>query len=453
MTLQRSSRGASSLPVSGHGQDGHATVPPIVHDVLRSPGQPLDPGVRTLFEPRFGHDFSKVRIHADGQAAESAQAVNADAYTVGHHVVFGAGRHEPTTLPGRELLAHELTHVVQQQGSSESSPLRFGSAHDPCEREAARLASATVGGASLNAVQQASGLVQRQEQAPPTVPPPAAEPAPATGPGPEQQAGPANEPPAAPGAPPAAGGTSTSPTSPTCTLPKSLGVGRTACGTGTDFTHYDFPSISTASTAKLAAWAAANPANPLHLPIRSMVPDVACEAEMDAVLVGFAASAGHAAFSRFKAGTGGTETHNAASTLGAAALASGSFKTTLATVKGNIESQLATQAGSGALNACALSVVPPATHFGVSDGMTLKAVIGGTHGESLNATSFTGDIPKRTYSIGLEFLICDNFGVDEADLYAPGLFGFWVLQHERSATLYAPFINQLDLPVTVSGTF
>jgi hypothetical protein len=96
-------------------------------------------------------------------------------------------------------------------------------------------------------------------------------------------------------------------------------------------------------------------------------------------------------------------------------------------------------------------VTPPATFFGFSDGVALKAVIGGTQGEELFATGFIGSLPTRTYSIDLRFLICDDFGVDEADLYAPGLFAFWVLQHERSP--YAPFINELDLPVTVSGTF
>lgn len=60
-----------------------STVPPIVHEVLRSPGQPLDPAARTLMEPRFGHDFSRVRVHADAAAHESARAVGALAYTVG----------------------------------------------------------------------------------------------------------------------------------------------------------------------------------------------------------------------------------------------------------------------------------------------------------------------------------------------------------------------------------
>jgi hypothetical protein len=89
-------------------------VPPIVHEVLRSPSQALDPATRAFFEPRFGHDFSKVRVHTDATAAESAQAVNTLAYTAGKNVVFGKGRSLPKAADKRELLAHELTHVVQQ---------------------------------------------------------------------------------------------------------------------------------------------------------------------------------------------------------------------------------------------------------------------------------------------------------------------------------------------------
>ena len=68
-------------------------------------------------EPQFGHDFSSVRIHADAAAAESATAVNALAYTVGRDIVFAADRYAPATAAGRRLLAHELTHVVQQGGA------------------------------------------------------------------------------------------------------------------------------------------------------------------------------------------------------------------------------------------------------------------------------------------------------------------------------------------------
>jgi len=91
-------------------------VPPIVHDVLSSSGQPLDAGTRAFMEPRFGHDFSQVRVHTDARAAESAQAVNALAYTVGRDVVFGTGQYAPGTSDGKRLIAHELSHVVQQSG-------------------------------------------------------------------------------------------------------------------------------------------------------------------------------------------------------------------------------------------------------------------------------------------------------------------------------------------------
>ena len=139
-------------------------VPPIVHEVLRSPGRPLDPATRAFMEPRFGHqfasvpshrespriatsalrlgepgdryeqeadrsaelvmrsssfsapahDFSRVRIHTGEQAARAAAGVNARAFTVGSDIVFGANRYSPGTSAGNRLLAHELTHVVQQ---------------------------------------------------------------------------------------------------------------------------------------------------------------------------------------------------------------------------------------------------------------------------------------------------------------------------------------------------
>jgi hypothetical protein len=93
-------------------------APVLVHQVLRSPGQPLDRATRQFFEPRFASfDFAKVRIHTDRDAAASANAVNAAAYTVGDHIVFDNGQYAPGTVPGRLLLAHELTHVIQQGGT------------------------------------------------------------------------------------------------------------------------------------------------------------------------------------------------------------------------------------------------------------------------------------------------------------------------------------------------
>jgi hypothetical protein len=96
------------------------TTPELTHDLesqiqaIRGGGQPLPKSERAFFEPRFGYDFSRVRVHSDAQAAEAARAVNARAFTLGLDVVFGAGQYAPWTTEGQRLLAHELTHVVQQ---------------------------------------------------------------------------------------------------------------------------------------------------------------------------------------------------------------------------------------------------------------------------------------------------------------------------------------------------
>ena len=100
----------------GSSHAGHTAAPPMVHDVLASSGQPLDASARAFFEPRFGHDFSRVRVHSNEAAAQSAREVNAHAYTVGRNIVFGDNRFAPDTYEGRRLLSHELTHVVQQSG-------------------------------------------------------------------------------------------------------------------------------------------------------------------------------------------------------------------------------------------------------------------------------------------------------------------------------------------------
>jgi Domain of unknown function (DUF4157) len=80
-------------------------------------GVPLSSEVRSYFEPRFRHDFSTVRVHADAEAAKGARTVRARAYTVGHDIVFGAGQYAPATMQGKRLLAHELTHVIQQESA------------------------------------------------------------------------------------------------------------------------------------------------------------------------------------------------------------------------------------------------------------------------------------------------------------------------------------------------
>lgn len=124
-----------------------STVPPIVREVLCSPSRPLDTTARGFVESRFGHDFSQVRVHTDPWAAESARAVNALAYTVGRHVVFGAGQYAPGTVAGKRLLTHELAHVVQQSGSQVGVQAQSViSADHPSEREADRAAEAVMAG-------------------------------------------------------------------------------------------------------------------------------------------------------------------------------------------------------------------------------------------------------------------------------------------------------------------
>jgi hypothetical protein len=105
----------------GPGDGGRAAAPPLVGEVLSTPGQPLDAAARAFMEPRFGYDFSQVRVHSDAGAARSARAIAANAYTVGHHIVFAAGRYDAGSVDGGRLLAHELTHVIQQSAAGRPS--------------------------------------------------------------------------------------------------------------------------------------------------------------------------------------------------------------------------------------------------------------------------------------------------------------------------------------------
>ena len=120
-----------------------AGVPPVVHEVLRSSGRPLDAATRAFMEPRFGHDFGRVRVHTDARAEGSARAVNALAYTVGNDIVFGTGQYAPGSAEGRRLLAHELAHVVQQGGTGGAvqPQLAVGATGDPAEVEADHVAA------------------------------------------------------------------------------------------------------------------------------------------------------------------------------------------------------------------------------------------------------------------------------------------------------------------------
>src|SRR5215471_1677094 len=135
-------------------------VPSVVHDVLRSPGQPLDSKTLSFMKPRFGFDFSQVRVHADEKAAESARRLNALAYTVGRDVMFGTRQYAPETGTGQQLLAHELMHVVQQSHAEPQSLSRVASAAHEHEahRAAAAIASPSPGLAPRSAAGPVRGL-------------------------------------------------------------------------------------------------------------------------------------------------------------------------------------------------------------------------------------------------------------------------------------------------------
>lgn len=118
--------------VAGGSPDRRVRISPVASlqtaagPVLAESGRPLDPGTRAFMEPRFGHDFSRVRVHTGSRAGESAGSLDALAYTSGNDIVFGPGQYNPATTAGRKLLAHELTHVVQQSRSPDTVVQRKG---------------------------------------------------------------------------------------------------------------------------------------------------------------------------------------------------------------------------------------------------------------------------------------------------------------------------------------
>ena len=166
LARQRRSAAATPLPT---------IAPSIVHEVLQSSGQPMDTATRALFEPRLGHEFSRVRVHTDARAAESAREVDAQAYTVGWDVVFGAGRYAPGTNEGRRLLAHELAHVVQQSSGPVAPPAitSISRADSRVEHEAAATGDAVAAGGRVSPVRLAvppGQLARAPQQATATAP-------------------------------------------------------------------------------------------------------------------------------------------------------------------------------------------------------------------------------------------------------------------------------------------
>jgi hypothetical protein len=153
-------RGTSQLKTSNMIDPN--VIPLTASGVFGSPGRPLDAETRSFFEPRFGHDFSNVRVHADARAADAARTVNALAFTVGRDLFFGGGQFAPETGPGKRLLAHELTHVVQQKNFNATPQAKslFSSSTDRAEQEASRVADKVDAGERVEIKQQPTAIVQ-----------------------------------------------------------------------------------------------------------------------------------------------------------------------------------------------------------------------------------------------------------------------------------------------------
>jgi hypothetical protein len=150
----------------GMANRGGSAAPPIVHEVLHSPGQPLDSSTRAFMEPRFGRSFGQVRVHTDAKAAESARAVNALAYTVGSNIVFDQGRYQPQSPQGSLLMAHELVHTLQQSQLSRGAPgpeaeIRIGEPGHSSETEADSVANRAL---SLNPALRAASTTASPSQ-------------------------------------------------------------------------------------------------------------------------------------------------------------------------------------------------------------------------------------------------------------------------------------------------
>lgn len=156
---------------------GNAGVGALVSEEERSPvldvvgsggGSPLDTDTRTDMESRLGHDFGDVRVHTDSRAHDSAKAVNAHAYTVGSNVVFQRDKYDTSSTEGRTMLAHELTHVVQQRsgpvdGTPAGGGVQVSDPSDRFEREAAENADRAMSASAPTTVAPSGPAVQREE--------------------------------------------------------------------------------------------------------------------------------------------------------------------------------------------------------------------------------------------------------------------------------------------------
>jgi hypothetical protein len=151
---QFAARAPKVRPAADAASPGHA---PLVRDLLSTAGRSLDQATRDHLGARFGHDFSRVRVHTDDRAARSAQVLGADAYTIGNDIVFGLNRYRPGTDDGDRLIAHELTHVLQQEpvGNTSESAIVLDEPGTAYDAEAAAISAiVTAGGRDRTAIRR-----------------------------------------------------------------------------------------------------------------------------------------------------------------------------------------------------------------------------------------------------------------------------------------------------------
>lgn len=224
-----------------------------------------------------------------------------------------------------------------------------------------------------------------------------------------------------------------------CSLPKLLLQDPGGSGGGKDFKHGDKPDLSWKNDAKVALSRLGSNS--------SLLMDMAKEL---AVLGG---SEGARMVTHFASGSGTSLTHSSSSPIGKATESAPSFIEMCKATEKKLAGQLSTMAASGTIDCSTLvlsSSDVPWLSFEFSDSFMLKGIIGGTQGRNVWLNALSIDTATRKYTMQLRYVIFDDFGVDESDLYSPGLIAFWLLQHERKG--YVPFMNIIDLAIDSSGT-
>jgi hypothetical protein len=231
------------------------------------------------------------------------------------------------------------------------------------------------------------------------------------------------------------------------TFPFLIGLGRQRSSDAEDFQYEDFPRHGPNMEALLCAW--------------RLREDKALIGEMILVLRGLAGQEGVQAVRHFVTGNGTKLTHDPGSPISKMASRSSEFLVSFVKVLLRIkEGVKKLSAGGKTPDFSALRVPVPATHWGLKEfgarlhdpeSTALRAIVGGTQGEELYATSLKHDQAGRRYELGLQWVIQDHFGVSKDDLYAPGLFPFYILQHERKG--YRPYVHEIVIETGVSGKY